>query len=63
MIYFLSNKTKYKNLENKETAVNEVSGYKTSIEIIDKAINRYIEKFCRWIITIEKVLQDNCKEE
>ena len=39
--------TVYKNLENKETAVNEVSGYKTSIEIIDKAINSYIEKFCR----------------
>ena len=39
--------TVYKNLENKETAVNEVSGYQTSIEIINKAINDYIEKFCR----------------
>ena len=39
--------TVYKNLENKETAVNEVSGYETSLKIIDKAINDYIEKFCR----------------
>ena len=37
----------YKNLENKDTAVNEVSGYKTSLKIIDKAINDYIEKFCK----------------
>ena len=39
--------TVYKNLENKETAVNEVSGYETSLTIIDKAINNYIEKFCK----------------
>ena len=39
--------TVYKNLENKETAVNEVSGHETSIEIINKAINDYIEKFCK----------------
>ena len=37
----------YKNLENKETAVNEVSDYKTSLEIIDKAIENYIDKFCK----------------
>ena len=39
--------TVYKNLEQKETAVNEVSGYKTSLKIIDKAINDYVEKFCK----------------
>ena len=37
----------YKNLENKETAVNEVSGHETSLKIIEKAINDYIEKFCK----------------
>ena len=39
--------TVYKNLENKETAVNEVSDREASLKIIDKAINDYIEKFCR----------------
>jgi inorganic pyrophosphatase len=39
--------TVYKNLENKETAVNEVSGHETSLKIINKAINDYIEKFCK----------------
>lgn len=37
----------YKNLENKETAVNEVSGRETSITIINNAIDNYIEKFCK----------------
>lgn len=37
----------YKNLENKETAVNEVSDREASLKIIDKAINDYIEKFCK----------------
>ncbi|MBE7028789.1 MAG: inorganic diphosphatase [Clostridia bacterium] len=37
----------YKNLEHKETAVNEVSDHKTSIKIIDKAISDYIDKFCK----------------
>ena len=37
----------YKNLENKETAVNEVSGRETAISIIKDAINNYIESFCR----------------
>lgn len=37
----------YKNLENKETAVNEVSGRETSLKIINKSINDYIEKFCK----------------
>ncbi|MBQ7985773.1 MAG: inorganic diphosphatase [Clostridia bacterium] len=37
----------YKNLENKETAVNEVSGRETAIKIINKAIEDYVEKFCK----------------
>ena len=37
----------YKNLENKETAVNEVSGREEAIKIIDKAIEDYVEKFCK----------------
>ena len=39
--------TVYKNLENKETAVNEVSGREVSIRIINNAIDNYIEKFCK----------------
>ncbi len=39
--------TVYKNLENKETAVNEVSGRQKAIEIVDKAISDYIESFCK----------------
>ena len=39
--------TVYKNLENKETAVNEVSDREVSLQIIDKAINNNIEKFCK----------------
>jgi inorganic pyrophosphatase len=37
----------YKNLENKETAVNEVSGREVALKIISDAINSYIESFCR----------------
>ncbi len=37
----------YKNLENKDTAVNEVSGKDAAIEIINNAIDHYIEKFCK----------------
>ena len=37
----------YKNLENKKTAVNEVNDYKASLEIINKAIENYIENFCK----------------
>ena len=39
--------TVYKNLENKETAVNEVSDRDTALAIIDKAIENYVEKFCK----------------
>lgn len=37
----------YKNLENKETAVDEVSGPEIAVKIIDDAINRYIDHFCK----------------
>ena len=39
--------TVYKNLENKTTAVNEVSGRDTAIRIIKDATERYIENFCK----------------
>ena len=37
----------YKNLENKETAVNEVQGRDVSLTIIEKAIENYVENFCK----------------
>lgn len=37
----------YKNLENKETAVEEVSDRDAAIKVIDEAINRYIDNFCK----------------
>ena len=37
----------YKTLENKETAVDEVRGRAESIEIIKKAIDNYVECFCK----------------
>lgn len=37
----------YKTLENKETAVNEISGHESAIETIKNAINSYVENFCR----------------
>ena len=39
--------TVYKNLENKETAVNEVSDRETALKIIKEAIDRYVESFCK----------------
>ena len=39
--------TVYKNLENKETAVNEVSGREIAVQIVKEAIDRYIENFCK----------------
>ena len=39
--------TVYKNLENKETAVNEVSGKEKATIIIGGAIAQYIENFCK----------------
>ncbi len=39
--------TVYKNLENKATAVNEVMGRDSAVEIIEKAIGDYVEEFCK----------------
>lgn len=39
--------TVYKNLENKETAVNEVSARPRAVEVIADAIDRYVECFCK----------------
>ena len=38
--------TVYKNLENKETAVDEVHGKEEAIKIVNDAIRNYIKKFC-----------------
>ena len=37
----------YKALEEKETAVDEVKNAEAAVEIIDKAIENYIEHFCK----------------
>ena len=37
----------YKNLENKDTAVDEVSGREEAIKIISDGIDHYIECFCK----------------
>ena len=37
----------YKNLENKTTAVNEVSPKSVAVKIIENGINSYIETFCK----------------
>ena len=37
----------YKNLENKTTAVNEVSDREAAIKVIENAIDSYIENFCK----------------
>lgn len=37
----------YKNLENKETAVNEVSGRAEAVKTIKEALKNYKEKFCK----------------
>lgn len=39
--------TVYKNLENKTTAVNEVSDRDEAVKIINAAIENYVEKFCK----------------
>lgn len=39
--------TVYKALENKQTAVDEVSGKQRAVEVIQKAIDDYIESYCR----------------
>ncbi len=37
----------YKNLEGKETAVNEVAGRDVAVKVIKDAINNYVEIFCK----------------
>ncbi len=37
----------YKNLENKDTAVNEVSDRDAAIKVIEDSINNYVETFCK----------------
>ncbi len=39
--------TVYKNLENKETAVDEVQGREVAVKIIKTAMENYVEKFCK----------------
>ena len=39
--------TVYKNLENKETAVNEVSGRTEAVKVIENAISNYVNTFCK----------------
>ena len=39
--------TVYKNLENKETVVNEVKGAQEAKEIVKQCIDNYINKFCK----------------
>ena len=39
--------TVYKNLENKETAVNEVQSREVALSVINSAIGAYIENFCK----------------
>ena len=37
----------YKNLENKSTAVDEVSAREVAVRVVDEAIDRYVDKFCK----------------
>lgn len=37
----------YKELEDKETAINEVKGRDAAVEIIQKSIDSYIENYCK----------------
>ena len=39
--------TVYKELEGKQTAVNEASGSEAALGIIQAAVDNYIEKFCK----------------
>ena len=39
--------TVYKNLENKTTAVNEVSDREAAVKVIESAIANYIDNFCK----------------
>lgn len=39
--------TVYKQLENKETAINEIGGREKALQVIRDAISSYIENFCK----------------
>ena len=39
--------TVYKNLEHKTTAVDEIASRSAAVKIVDEAIDRYIEVFCK----------------
>ena len=39
--------TVYKNLENKTTAVNEVSGRESAVKIVRESIESYVDNFCK----------------
>ena len=39
--------TVYKNLENKQTAVDEVSARAEAVRVVGEAIDRYVSKFCK----------------
>ncbi|MBQ9937427.1 MAG: inorganic diphosphatase [Oscillospiraceae bacterium] len=39
--------TVYKNLENKDTAVDEVKGREEAVKVIGGAIDSYVEQFCK----------------
>jgi inorganic pyrophosphatase len=39
--------TVYKNLEGKETVVDEVRGAAEAQKVIEKCVNAYVNKFCR----------------
>ena len=39
--------TVYKNLEGKETVIDEVKGREVAIEIVERCIDRYIDNFCK----------------
>ncbi len=39
--------TVYKNLEHKTTAVNEVSARDEAVKVINEAITRYVDNFCK----------------
>ena len=39
--------TVYKELEGKQTAVREAAGHEEAVEIIQTAIDSYVEKFCK----------------
>ena len=39
--------TVYKNLENKATAVDEITPRSDAVRVVEEAIDRYVEVFCK----------------